>query len=279
VAALCALAGGADAQQSMQAGQSSARDAQLKQVRLDQRLNQKVPFDARFLDEAGKPVTIGDYHRDKPVMTMLIQYRCSRLCVEQINVLLDTLKGLKFTPGKEFNLLIVSIDPREGPELAKEMKSTFMERFQRPGAAAGVHFLTGDKSNIDYLAHAVGFYYFYDEATDQYAHKDGLVLTTPHGTIARYYFALNYDPSHVRLGLVEAGKGKIGTPLDQIALLCFHYNPVTGKYGLAVLNLVKVGGVGTVLALAFGVLWMRRKDRLATRGEGEPGLNVARAER
>ena len=174
--------------------------------------------------------------------------------------------------------MVTHRDPREGPELAREMKATFLERYGRPEAAAGVHFLTADKPSIDYLAHAVGFYYYYDKATDQYAHKDGLILTTPQGTIARYYFALNYDPSHVRLGLVEAGRGKIGTPLDQIALLCFHYNPITGKYGLTILNLVKVGGVGTVLALAFGVLWMRRRDRLAMR-EDEPALKVAGAGR
>lgn len=238
-----------------------SRDARLKLVRLEQRLNNQIPVDAQFRDEDGREVRLHQYFGRKPVMLMLIQFRCTNLCVAQLQTLIGSLRELKFTPGKEFNLLIVSIDPRENAELAKGMKTSALEQYGRPEGSAGWHWLTGTQQSVDRLASAVGFHYFYDDRTDQYAHPDGVILSTPEGKIARYFFKLDYAPSSLRLGLVEAASRKIGTPLDAIALLCFHYNPLTGKYAVAIMRLVQLGAIVTVLTLAVGISLMKRRER------------------
>ena len=263
-----ACASPALAQRDLRGGSGPKLDTQqdqiLKEVRLDQQLNAQVPLDLPFKEEdpkgVGRDVTLREYF-DKPVMLMLIQFRCTMLCTEQMNVLVDSLKELKFTAGKEFNLLIVSIDSREKPDLGAEMKESMLKRIERPGAAAGLHFLTGTDASINALAQAIGFHFKYDARTDQFAHPDGVIIVTPAGKVAKYFFSLNYAPRDMRYGLIEAARNRIGTVIDAIALLCFHYNPVTGKYGLAVVNLVRIGGLATVLMLALGVLVMKRRDR------------------
>jgi protein SCO1 len=244
------------------------REELLKQVRLDQRLDAQVPLDLPFRDETGKSVRLGDYFGEKPVMLMLIQYRCMMLCTQQMTVLMENLKKLQFTPGKEFNLLIVSIDPRETADLALDKKKYSMQEYGRLDGAGGWHYLTGDDRSIKPLAEAVGFHYFYDEQTDQYAHPDGVMILTPEGKVARYFFRLEYPAQGLRFGLIEAADNKIGTPLDAIALLCFHYNPVTGKYGIAFMKIVRLGGVATVLLLLAGIVVMKRRE---TRGRRQAG--------
>jgi protein SCO1/2 len=237
-----------------------AQGAMLKSVRLDQKLGEHVPFDAAFKDEDGKPVRFGDYFGEKPVALVMIQYRCTMLCTEEMNVLQASLKQLKFTPGKEFNLVIVSIDPREDAELATGKKISYLAEYGRPEASKGWHWLTGSKENIDKLADAVGYHYVYDKKTDQYAHPDGVIMMTPKGEIARYFFRLSYPARDLRLGLIEASHGKIGSPIDAIALLCYHYNPVTGRYAVALLSLVRGASIAMVLGLCAGIMLMRLRE-------------------
>lgn len=237
-----------------------AQGAMLKSVRLDQKLGQHVPLDAAFRDENGKPVRFGDYFGDKPVALIMIQYRCTMLCTEEMNVLLNSMKQLKFTPGKEFKLVIVSIDPREDAELAMGKKISYLAEYGRPEAAKGWHWLTGSKENIDKLADSIGYHYVYDKKTDQYAHPDGVIMMTPEGKIARYFFRLEYPARDLRLGLIEASRGKIGTPLDAIALLCYHYNPVTGRYAVAMLNLVRGASLAMVLGLCAGIMLLKLRE-------------------
>jgi protein SCO1/2 len=244
----------------------------MKGVRLDQKLGEHVPLDVPFRDENGKPVRFGDYLGDKPVALVMIQYRCTMLCTEEMNVLLASLKELKFTPGKEFNLVIVSIDPREDADLATGKKISYLAEYGRPEAEKGWHWLTGSKESIDRLADSIGYHYVYDAKTDQYAHPDGVVVITPAGKIARYFFRLEYPARDLRLGLIEASKNRIGTPLDAIALLCYHYNPITGRYAVAVLSLVRIASIAMLLGLGAGFMVLRRRDRETQRRVGNAAL-------
>jgi protein SCO1/2 len=233
--------------------------ALLKNVRMDQKLNAQVPLDLVFKDETGQARPLSAHFGARPVMLILIQYRCTMLCSEEMNVLLESLKQMRFTPGEQFNLLIASIDPRETPELAAEKKKHYLDAYGRPRASAGWHWLTGDETSIQRLADSVGFRYVYDAHTDQYAHPDGVILLTPEGKVARYLLRLEYPERSLRFGLMEAANRRIGSPLDAIALWCYHYNPVTGKYGLAVMNLVRLGGLATLAVLLVGIVIMQRR--------------------
>lgn len=235
-------------------------EAMLKQVRLDQRLGAAIPLDLRFRDESGREARLGDYFQGKPVMLMLIQFRCTMLCTEELNVLMDSLKRLAFTPGREFRLLIVSIDPRETPQLAADKKASHLEVYGRPEAASGWHFLTGEEASIRRLADAVGFHYVYDARTDQFAHPDGVIIATPEGRISSYFFRLEYPPRDLRYALIEAAGNRIGTPLDALALLCYHYNPAAGKYSIQFMKVLRLAGVATVLMLSLGVLMLRWRE-------------------
>ena len=264
-AAYCSAQGGQP--QNPAARPPGPTEEMLKTVRLDQKLNGQVPLDVAFRDETGKSVRLGDYLGTKPVMLVMIQYRCTMLCTEQMNILMDSLKRLKFTPGDEFNLLVVSIDPKEDPQLAAEVKASYLKEYRRPEAAAGWHFLTGEKASIDRLADAVGYHYVYDQRTEQYAHPDGVIILTPAGKIARYFFSLLYPAPALRFGLIEAADGKIGTLMDGIALLCYHYNPVTGTYTVAFMKVLRIAAIGTLLALCAAVLILRLRER-DRRGRG-----------
>ena len=273
LAGVC-IAPAAFAQQGAGPGQAVGRggryatpqDEILKKVRLDQKLNAQIPLDVGFRDENGREVRLHEYFRGKPVMLILIQYRCAMLCNEQMNILVDSLKKMEFTPGKEFTLLTVSIDPREGPDFALEKKKAYLEEYGRPAAGEGWHYLTGDERSIRRLADSVGFYYHYDAATDQYAHPDGVILVTPNGKVARYFFRLSYPARDLRLGLVEASENRIGTPLDAIALLCFHYNPVTGKYSLTYMGILRLAGILTVVGILLWIIVMRWREWRGARG-------------
>jgi protein SCO1/2 len=228
-------------------------DEVIKRVGFDQKLNAQVPLNAVFRDENGQQVRLGQYFGEKPVMMILIQYRCTMLCSHEMNALMKSLKELKFDVGKQFNLLTVSIDPRETPELAAGKKKSYVEDYGRPGASAGWHFLTGKQESIDQLADSIGFHYVYDAKTDQFAHPDGVTILTPEGKASGYFFRLEYPARDLRFGLIEAASHKIGTPLDYLSLLCYHYNPTTGKYSVGVWKVMRLTGLIVVLG---GLAWI-----------------------
>lgn len=242
--------------------------ASLRGVGFDQRLNQQVPLGAAFHDEAGREVRLGDYFTNKPVILVLIQYQCPMLCGEILNGLVRAMLDMSLSAGKDFEVLTVSFDSREGPDLAVAKKAAYLERYGRPGAERGWHFLTGDEDSIHRLTEAVGFHYTYDAEKDRFAHASGIMLLTPSGKISRYFYDVKYPPRDLRLGLVEASEGRIGSRVDQVLLFCFHYDPQEGKYGLAIMNIVRAGGVLTVLGIGLlvGGLWRldRRRARRST---------------
>ncbi len=219
-----------------------------------------MPLDAQFRDEDGRTVALGDYFGDKPVLLVLAYFRCPMLCTQVLNGVVRALLEVPLDVGKDFTVLTVSFDPREGPELAAAKKKTYLERYGRPGAEGGWHFLTGEPASIERLTRAVGFRYRYDAKNDQFAHASGIMVLTPGGKIARYFYDISYSPRDVRLGLVEASQGKIGSAVDQILLFCFHYDPNEGKYGPAVMNYLRAGGVLTVLAIGGFVVVLRRRS-------------------
>jgi protein SCO1/2 len=239
------------------------QDQMLKKVRLDQKLDAQVPLDLSFRDETGKKVVLRQYFGHKPVLINLIQYRCTQLCSEEMKVLAQTLKQMPFTVGDQFNVLTVSIDSREQPELAAQYQSGYLREYGRPPAKGGWHFLTGEEASIRRLADSIGYHFVYDARTDQFAHPDGVIVLTPDGHVARYFFRLQYPPRDIRFALIEASHFKIGSLLDGFALTCFHYNPLTGKYSLSILGLLRMAALATVLLLATGIAVMSWRSRQA----------------
>ncbi len=230
--------------------QQNTRPQVLTQVGIDQHLAQELPLDAKFKDETGKDVTLGDYfHSERPVLLAIVYYDCPMLCTQVLNGMTSALGVLKFTAGKEFDVVAISIDPRETPEIAAAKKKTYIQRYRRPGSEDAFHFLTGQQPAITAVTKAAGFRYVWDEKTQQYAHASALILVTPEGKIAQYYYGIEYSPKDMRLGMIEASKDRIGNLADQIVLYCYHYDPTTGKYGAMLMNVVRAGGVFTVLLL------------------------------
>jgi protein SCO1/2 len=240
---------------------AARRDELMKKVRLDQKLNAQVPLDISLKDETGRTVQLHQFFGKKPVMLILIQYRCTMLCSEEMKALALSLKEMQFTVGKQFNLITVSIDHRETPDLAAHYREGYLKDYGRPEAATGWHFLTGDERSIRRLSDAIGFHFAYDAETDQFMHPDGVIVLTPEGRVARYFFRLEYPARALRLALVEAADRKIGTPLDGLWLLCYHYNPVTGRYNLALMGVLRLAALGTVLLLGMGVGVMSLRSR------------------
>jgi protein SCO1/2 len=234
----------------------------LSNIGIDQRLNEQVPLDLQFTDEQGRTVRLGDYfHPGRPVIVSMVYYDCPMLCGEVMQGMASAFKALKFTPGKEYEVVTVSIDPREKHELAAAKKKTFIERLGRPEAAAGWHFLTGQKPQIDALADAIGWHYHYDAKLDQFAHAAGIVLVTPEGKISQYYYGIEYSARDMRLGIIEASQNHIGTVVDKVLLFCYHYDPRSGKYGAVVMNIVRLAGGVTVLVLGGFIAVMFRRDK------------------
>ena len=240
---------------------TSAKPGLLSKIGIDQRLNQRVPLDLEFVDETGKTVKLGDYMGKRPVLLALVYYECPMLCTQVLNGVTGALKVLSFDVGKEYDVIAVSINPREGPGLAAAKKQAYVERYGRPDTADGWHFLTGREENIRALASAVGFRYEYDEEIKQYAHGAGIELLTPKGVIARYFYGIEYSPRDIRLGIIEASEEKIGSPIDSALLFCYHYDPTTGKYGARVLTLVRIGAVATTIAFAMFLFVSLRRER------------------
>jgi protein SCO1 len=233
----------------------------LEHVGIDQRLNEQLPLDLQFKDESGQTVKLGDYfHSGRPVLLNFVYYECPMLCGEVLNGVSAALKVLKFTPGTEFEVVTVSIDPREKPPLAAAKKQTYMARLGRPEAANGWHFLTGEKAQIDALANAAGWHYQFDTKTNQFAHAAGIMLVTPQGKLAQYYYGVEYSARDLRLGIIEASQNRIGSIADQVLLYCYHYDPRTGKYGAVITNIMRAAGALTAVLLGgFLVLMFRRE--------------------
>jgi protein SCO1/2 len=221
----------------------------LAEVGIDQHLNEQLPLDLRFRDETGQTVQLAQYFGSTPVILVLAYYECPMLCPLVFDGLVKALRVLSLNVGEQFTVIAVSIDPDETPPLATAKKQAIVQRYARPGTADGWHFLTGDASAIARLTQTVGFRYAYDAPQDQYAHASGVMVLTPQGKLARYFYGIEYAPRDLRLGLVEAAANTIGSVVDQLLLLCYHYDPATGKYSVLTLNVIRVGGVVTVLAL------------------------------
>jgi len=238
----------------------------LKDVGIDQKLNDSVPLDLAFRDEAGETVKLGQFFGDKPVVLSLVYYNCPMLCTQVMNGMERSLKDVPMDIGKQFSVVTVSIDPTERPALASAKRALYTGLYGRPGATQGWHFLTGDEPQIKQLANAVGFRYAYDPASKQFAHASAIMILTPQGKISRYLYGIQYATRDLRLGLVEASEGKIGTPVDQILLFCYHYDAATGKYSLLISRVLKAGGIFTVLVIGIGIFLLARSEHYAPPG-------------
>jgi protein SCO1 len=240
----------------------------LESARFEQRLGQQVPLDLRFVDETGHEVRLGDYFKDKPVILTLNYYDCHNLCPLVLDGLVKGLLGVPFAMGEDFDIVTVSIAPDETPEMAAMTKRQLARRYARGGAEEGWHLLTGEQPQIDQLAAAVGVNYAYDEATRQYAHPSGAIIVTPEGKVARYAYGIEFSPLDLRLSLVEAAEHKIGSPVDQVLLFCYKYDPVVGRYTAVAMNTMRLGGVATVLMLGFFLVGMIRWERRHSHMDG-----------
>ena len=247
---------------------------QLRSVKFDQRLGQPIPLDLLFRDETGAVVRLGDYFKGRPVILTLVYYECPMLCTEVLNGLVSALKVVSLRPGQDFSIVTVSFNPQEKPALAAQKKQAYLQRYQRAEAAGNWHFLTGDPTAIKVLTEAVGFHYLWDPAIDQYAHAAGIMVATPEGKLAKYFFGIEFSPRDLRLALVEASGNRIGNPVDQVMLYCYHYDPSRGKYGLVVLNVIRLGGILTVVALGSFMIVTLARERRARAGQRPPGASV-----
>lgn len=276
VAVFCAIA--SQAQSIVQPTPRDPRPPILREVGIEQRLGQPLPLEAIFQDESGRAVRLGQYFGKRPVILVLAYYDCPMLCTEVLNGLLSSLKTLSFDVGKQFEVVTVSFNPREKPTDAAAKKKPYVEAYGRPGAAAGWHFLTGGSGSIERITSAVGFRYKYDESIGQFAHAAAIYVATPEGKLSRYFYGIDYAPRDLRLGLIEASEKRIGTPVDQILLYCYHYDPKIGRYGAVVMNVVRAGGAATVLIMSIFllVMWGRERRRRGnslpreTGSEGRP---------
>jgi len=235
--------------------------AALRDVGFDQNLNAPVPLDVMFRDESGRAVALGEYFGKRPVVMVFAYYDCPMLCTQVINGLASALGVLSLNPGQDFEIVTVSFDPRDTPASAAAKKAHYLERYTRAGAAGAWHFLTGEQASIDRLTKAAGFRYAWDAPTNQFAHPSGVIVLTPDGRLARYLFGIEYGPRDLRFAIVDASAGKAGNPADALLLYCYHYDPMTGRYGFVIMRALRLAGVGTVLALLSFVVVMLRRER------------------
>ena len=238
---------------------ASVKPPGLTNVAIEQKLNEQVSLGLTFRDETGKHVRIGDYLGKKPVILSLVYYRCPMLCSELLIGLESALKVVKFDVGKEFDVLTVSFDPKDTPETATAKKAEILKRYDRPGSEQGWHFLTGSQESIAALTKTVGFQYQYDPQTDQFAHAAAIMILTPEGKIARYYYGVEFPPKDLRLGLIEASENKIGNLADQVILYCYHYDPNTGKYNAIITRIIQLSGGVTIIGLGTVLLVLFRR--------------------
>ena len=241
----------------------------LRDVRIEQKLDQQLPLDLVFRDEAGQEVKLGQYFGKKPVVLAFVYYDCPMLCTQVLNGMVTSFRVLPFQIGNEFDVVTVSFDPRETSTLAASKKKVYVNYLpekMRAGAGNGWHFLTGDPASIAQLTEAVGFHYRYDEATKQFAHASAIMLTTPQGKLSRYFYGIDYPARDLRLGLIESSANKIGSPVDQLLLYCYHYDPATGKYGAPVMKVMRIAGVMTIVGIVAMLLLLKARHEIVTRG-------------
>ncbi len=270
VAVLCALAVPLRAQVSSYGDKQSGENAGdqlprvLQQVGVAQHLNQQLPLGSAFVDETGKPVRLGDYFGKHPAILSLVYYNCPMLCSEELDGLTGALEMVRLTPGKDFEIVVISIDPSETPADATKKKAFYLKRYGRPETAAGWHFLTGQKQAIDAVTGATGFGYVRVPGPDgrltQFAHASSIEIVTTEGKLAQYYLGVEYSPKDVLLGLIDASGNKIGTPVANILTYCYHYDPQTNKHSLIVARVVQFGGMVTMAGLGGFIFLMFRRD-------------------
>lgn len=244
---------------------ATAKPGLISQVGIDQKIGQTIPLDLAFTDEHGRDVRLAQYFGKKPVILALVYYECPMLCTQVLNGLVSALGTMNFDAGREFEVVAVSFNPKEGPGLASQKKDTYMKRYDRPQTVDGWHFLTGTQESIDRLTEAVGFRYAYDPAIGQYAHGAGIELLTPKGVLARYFYGIEFSARDIRLGIIEASDERVGSVADDVLLLCYHYDPETGKYGATVMGLIRLGGLATVLSFAVFLAVSLRRERRESR--------------
>jgi len=245
----------------------------LRNIGLDQKLDAQLPLSLVFRDDSGGEFPLSRYFGSRPVVLALVYYQCPMLCTQVLNGLVTSLRGMSLESGRDFEVVTVSIDPTEMPALAAKKKSEYLRRYGK--GTAGWHFLTGAQTQIEQLAQTVGFRYAYDPKTKQYAHASAIMVVTPSGRVSRYFYGIEYAPRDLRLGLIEASENKIGSPVDQVLLYCYHYDPNTGKYSAIVMNIVRLSGALTLLILVPFLIWLWRTDltgrrRLSSAGFARP---------
>jgi protein SCO1/2 len=262
------LGGSAASAQAVPSGTGPAAGnmpAVLENVGFQPRLNAHLPLELAFRDEAGRDVQLRDYFTEKPVLLALVYYGCPMLCNQTEQGVVGALRMLSFNPGRDYEVVFVSFDPRESPDMAAQKKESAMTHFRRPETASGWHFLTGSKESIDALTKGANFRYSFDQKSNLFAHASGIMLLTPDGRISRYFYGVEYPARDIRLGLVDASAGKIGTPIDRALLFCYQYDPTSARYSAAILKIIRLGGVLTMLVLVAGILIFRRRDIAAAR--------------
>ena len=251
-----------------QTGVSNGLPSGLQKVGIEQKLNEQLPLGAQYKDENGNTVNLNDYfNQGKPVVLALVYYECPMLCNEVLNGLTGSLKGISFDTGKDFDVVAISFDARENdkPNLAKNKRESYLARYGRLGTEKGWHFLTGTQGEIDKVTDAVGFRYEFDKQTDQFAHAGGIMVLTPEGKVSRYLYGIDYAPKDLKFSLMESAESKIGNPVEKLFLYCYHYDPSTGKYGLAILSFLRLLSIATILGLGvmFVVFWRYNKNKSA----------------
>jgi protein SCO1/2 len=239
---------------------ADTRPEALREVGYDQRLGESVPLDIVLRDENGREAPLSHWFGRRPVVLSLVYYDCPMLCTLSLNSLASALSTLSFDVGREFEVVTVSFDAREGPELARAKKAAYLQRYKRPGAEAGWHFLTGDAAALARLTGAVGFRYAWDDRSKQFAHPAGVVVLTPEGRISRYLYGIEYAPKDLKFAVMESAEGRVGSPIDQVVLFCYQYDPKTGRYGAVIMRIVRVGGLLTLAALGILIYVLRRAE-------------------
>jgi len=247
---------------------TNVRPPGLQHVGIQQNLNEQIPADLTFADDSGRAVKLGDYYGKKPLILNLVYFTCPMLCGEELNGLESALRILKFDVGKEFEVITVSFDPKDTPDAAAKKKAEILKRYKRTGAEQGWHFLVGNQDSIDKIAKAAGFEFEYDAKSNQFAHTTAIMVLTPQGRIAQYYYGIDYPPKDLRLALVDASQEKIGNVVDELLLYCYHYDPEKGKYSATIMRILRLAGVATLLCLGtlFIVLFRRGADSTQKRG-------------
>jgi protein SCO1 len=249
-------------------GTSSGLPDALKEIGIEQKLGDQLPLDVEFKDETGQPVKLGSYFgKGRPVVIAFVYYECPMLCNEVLNGLTGSLKGMSLDAGKDFDVIALSFDARENekPGLGKNKKAAYLERYGRANSEKGWHFLTGSQASIDAVAKAAGFSYRWDEKSNQFAHAGGVMVVTPQGKMSRYFYGIDYAPRDLKLGLIESADNKVGTAADQMFLYCYHYDPATGRYGLAILSVIRLGALVTLLGMgAMGFVFWRRGKKVSS---------------